>query len=102
MSQQDNFLKIILIPAAIFYIIDIVVIHEGTKNYIFEKIPCIKDIFNSLYNILSKIIYVEHHSEAGAHTVIFIALLVIAYSLFNISCNCKNLYYKQSDKVRYL
>lgn len=101
MAEQDNFLKIILIPAVIFYIIDIVVIHEGTKNIIFSKIPYIETIFNSLYKIFSQIIYHEHHSQAGAHTIIFMSLLVLMYNIFNISCNCNTLNYR-NDNVRYI
>ena len=101
MTEQDNFLKIILIPAAIFYIIDIVVIHEGTKDIIFSKIPCIETIFNALYDTLSKIIFHDHHSQAGAHTIIFMSLLVLMYNIFNISCNCSTLNYK-NDNVRYI
>ena len=82
-------MKTLVVPMVLFYIIDIVVIHEN-KGLLQSSIPILHDILNLIYNIVSNIIYDEYHSKAIAHTLIFGSLVVVGYSfvekynLFNL------------------
>ena len=81
-SFFDNMvdMKTLVVPMILFYIIDIVVIHEN-KGLLQSSIPILHNILNFIYNIVSNIIYDDYHSKAIAHTLIFGSLVIIGYSL---------------------
>ena len=74
--------KYIIIPMILFYIIDIAVIHDNNLNIFKVNIPILKEIFEFVYNITSKIIFDKYHSQPLAHTIIFGVGLILFYKLY--------------------
>ena len=73
--------KYLVIPMVIFYILDLVIIHDNTIGIFKVDIPILKEFFDIIYNITSSIIYDKFHSQPLAHTIIFGILLILSYKL---------------------
>ena len=73
--------KTVIIPAIIFYIMDLVVIHE--QNNIPSGIPFITDLLQFIYRYAILVIFIFNnlHSQVMSHTLVFIILLIFCYNL---------------------
>lgn len=73
--------KHIIIPMFLFYLLDLVVIHDSNLGIFKVDIPIFKDIFDIIYKFISIIIYDKLHSQPLAHTIVFGILLILSYNL---------------------
>lgn len=85
--------KTVIIPAIIFYIMDLVVIHE--QNNIPSGIPFITDLLQFIYRYFGNFIFNNLHSQVMSHTLVFIILLIFCYNLVE---NFNFLYLKNKSK----
>jgi hypothetical protein len=72
--------KTIIVPAILFYIIDLIVIHEN-RGLLLSSIPLLSNILNFIYNLMNQIIFEDLHSQVMSHTLVFIILLIVTYNL---------------------
>ena len=86
--------KNIILPVIIFYIIDVVVIHEN-KGLLPVYVPVLSKLLNGIYSIFSAIIYKDLHSKPLAHAVVFLLCLIV--SLYLVDNN--NLFYLKNKKI---
>ena len=86
--------KTVIIPTILFYIIDLIVVHEG-QGLLQSSIPLLSNILNTIYNLMNQIIFKDLHSHVMSHTLVFVILLIFIYNLVE---NFNFLYLKNKNK----
>tara|TARA_B100000575_G_C23115296_1_gene644648 strand:+ start:1300 stop:1608 length:309 start_codon:yes stop_codon:yes gene_type:complete len=86
--------KTVIIPTILFYIIDLIVVHEG-RGLLQSSFPLLSNILNTIYNLMNQIIFKDLHSHVMSHTLVFVILLIFIYNLVE---NFNFLYLKNKNK----
>tara|TARA_Y100000768_G_scaffold373420_3_gene342021 strand:- start:541 stop:849 length:309 start_codon:yes stop_codon:yes gene_type:complete len=86
--------KTVIVPTILFYIIDLIVVHEG-QGLLQSSIPLLSNILNTIYNLMNQIIFKDLHSQVMSHTLVFVTLLIFTYNLVE---NFNLLYLKGKNK----
>ena len=86
--------KTVIIPTILFYIIDLIVVHEG-RGLLQSSFPFLSNILNTIYNFMNQIIFKDLHSHVMSHTLVFVILLIFTYNLVE---NFNFLYLKNKNK----
>ena len=73
-------IKTVIIPTILFYIIDLIVVHEG-RGLLQSSVPLLSNILNTIYNLMNQIIFKDLHSHVMSHTLVFVILLIFIYNL---------------------